>query len=174
MRIEKPGPITEDLYMIGSHMFPVYLLDGKSPVLFDGGLANLSKSYIKEIKEILGKRQPAYCCLTHSHFDHCGAIGPFKTAFPSMEVVASEKAKDILKRPHVVELIRNLSLSSEQVVIECGDHFDRACVFEPFEIDRTVRNGDVLEPDNGLSVETIDTPGHTADCFSFYIPEKKF
>jgi len=173
LRIEKPGLITDGLYMIGSYVYPVYLLDGKNPVIFDGGVAILSDVYIESIQAILGEREPAYCFLTHSHFDHCGAIAYFKAAFPSIKVVASTKAHDILKRPHVLKLIKELNRSVEQTLVESFDVLDRFCEFQPFEIDRYVHDDEVLELAGGLSIRAIGTPGHTIDCFSYYIPEQK-
>jgi glyoxylase-like metal-dependent hydrolase (beta-lactamase superfamily II) len=68
------GKISHDLYMLANNAIPVYLLDGDKPALFDAGLAFLGDIYVQAIKEILGSRTPAYCFLTHSHFDHCGSV----------------------------------------------------------------------------------------------------
>ncbi len=53
---------------------PVYLLDGEKPAIFDAGLAFLGKIYADGIRQVLGRPESRYCFLTHSHFDHCGAV----------------------------------------------------------------------------------------------------
>ena len=45
--------------------------------------------------------------------------------------------------------------------------------FEPFEIDRVLQDGDVVELADGLTVQVLATPGHTWDFLSYYVPEKK-
>jgi len=45
--------------------------------------------------------------------------------------------------------------------------------FEPFEADMELKDGQIIELGQGLTVETLSTPGHTRDLMSYYIPEKK-
>ena len=40
-------------------------------------------------------------------------------------------------------------------------------------VDLTVQENDVLNIADNISVKIIETPGHTRDCLSYYIPEKK-
>jgi len=74
MIITKIGKICDGFYVIGLPDIPVYLLDGPVPVIFDAGCTALAHLYEIGIKEILGNRKPAFLFLTHSHFDHVGAV----------------------------------------------------------------------------------------------------
>lgn len=176
MIINKTGQIIEDFYSIGHPAIPVFLLDGVRPLIFDAGFAFLGEIYAREIKKILGDRQPEYLFLTHAHFDHCGSVSILKKYFPLMKVITSKKAKDILERPNAIKLIKALNQASEEIA---GDiEIDLASSgefepFEPFKIDKTVKDDDILKISNGLDIRVIETPGHTSDCLSYYIQKKK-
>ena len=173
MIITKPGKIIKDLYMVGNAGVPVYLVDGDVPAIFDAGYAIFGRMYVKEIKKILGVRQPEFCFLSHSHFDHCGSVSILKDSFPSLKVICSEKAKNIFTRPNAIKTIRELGRSAEPVAENCGIDFSSDDLFEPFEVDQTVKDGDILNISDTLSIRAIETPGHTRDCISYYIPKKK-
>jgi glyoxylase-like metal-dependent hydrolase (beta-lactamase superfamily II) len=173
MMIPPRGPIINGLYMLGPAAMPVYLLDGKRPALFDAGLAFLGRLYVHAVQEILGTRPPQFCFLTHSHFDHCGSVSIFKTYFPFLKVASSARTKNIVGRPNAVALIRELTQATEQLAHSIGTdlvEFDR---FEPFEVDITLKDGDAIELSDQLTVQVLETPGHTWDCLSYYIPQEK-
>jgi len=176
MIINTTGQIIEDFYTIGHSAIPVFLMDGVCPIIFDAGFAFLGEIYAGEIKKILGNRQVEYLFLTHAHFDHCGSVSILKKHFPLMKVITSKKAKDILGRPNAIKLIKALNQSREEIATHIGTDFVSSGEFEPFEpfeIDKTVKEGDILKISNGLNVRIIETPGHTSDCLSYYIQEKK-
>lgn len=158
--------------MVGHPAVPVYLLDGPQPVIFDAGFTLLGELYTTEIEKILGSRAAAFCFLTHAHFDHCGAVAAFKRRYPRMKVVASHKAGEILKRPSAVERIRYLNLAAEVLVKQIGVNGIPGAHFEPFDIDRYVKEGDCVEIAAGCCVEVIASPGHTWDCMSYRISDK--
>jgi glyoxylase-like metal-dependent hydrolase (beta-lactamase superfamily II) len=91
---DRIGEIAHNVHMVGHRAVPVFLVDGDRPALFDAGLAFLGPVYAGQIKRILGGRQPSWCFLTHSHFDHCGAVAYLKKQFPEMRIVCSKKAAD--------------------------------------------------------------------------------
>ena len=173
MIINKTGQIIEDFYSIGHPAIPVFLIDGVSPLIFDAGFAFLGEIYAGEIKKILGDRQVEYLFLTHAHFDHCGSVSILKKHFPLMKVITPKKAKDILGRPNAIKLIKALNQASEEITGDIEIDFASSCEFEPFEIDKTVKDDDILKISNGLNIRIIETPGHTSDCLSYYIQEKK-
>jgi len=173
MIIEQAGPIIEGLYMVGPAAMPVYLLDGEKPAVFDAGLAFLGKIYADGIRQILGHRQLHYCFLTHSHFDHCGSVAMLKKSFPALQVAASEKAKNVLARPNALALIGKLTRASEPLAKSIGVELAAFERFEPFEVDLTLKNGQCIELSRDLTVQVFETPGHTQDCLSYFIPQKK-
>jgi glyoxylase-like metal-dependent hydrolase (beta-lactamase superfamily II) len=171
--IDQTGCIADSLHMLGNPAVPVYLLDGDHPAVFDAGFSFLGHHYANAISEVLGTRTPAYCLLTHSHFDHCGSVSVLKSHYPHMKIVASEQAKATLARPNAIELIRHLNRFSTEVFRRNGFIGDASLEFTPFEIDMTVKEGDVLQISPDRTLQVIETPGHTRDCLSYYIPEIK-
>jgi glyoxylase-like metal-dependent hydrolase (beta-lactamase superfamily II) len=99
-----------------------------------------------------------------------------KNVFPSLEVCASARAADILKRPNAQELIAKLSeeILAPVSAVPCMDPSRLlAHAFQPFEVDTVLTNGQIVELEEGLTVEVLATPGHTRDQLSYYIPEKR-
>jgi 2-aminobenzoylacetyl-CoA thioesterase len=171
--IQETGRVVDRLYMLGNPAVPIYLMDGEAPAIIDAGFSFLGHHYATAITEVLGNRTPAYCLLTHSHFDHCGSVSVLKSYFPEMKIVSSEQAKATLARPNAIELIRELNRASVEVVQRNGFVGDATLEFIPFEIDMTVKDGDVLTISADRTVLVIETPGHTRDCLSYFIPEIK-
>jgi glyoxylase-like metal-dependent hydrolase (beta-lactamase superfamily II) len=169
----RTGEVRDGLFVTGWSHNPIYLLKGKKPVLFDGGLALLGRVYRDAIASVLKGDSPCMAFITHVHFDHCGAFPFLKKAFPGLKAAASQKAKEILKRPNAVKLIRKLSESGIQVLSEFEEEKLSREPFDPFEIDLVLQDGDEVELEEGLTVRVLSTPGHTWDFLSYYVPEKK-
>lgn len=157
--------------MLGDPAIPVYLLDGECPAIIDAGFSFLGHRYAAAISEVLGSRTPAYCLLTHSHFDHCGSVSILKSHFPEMKIVSSEQAKKILARPNAIDLIRELNRAAAKTAKRNGYPGDVSIEFSAFEIDMTVKEGDQLNISQDLTIQVIETPGHTRDSLSYYVPE---
>jgi glyoxylase-like metal-dependent hydrolase (beta-lactamase superfamily II) len=167
------GKIVDGLYMLGTAAMPVYLVDGQNPAVFDAGMAYLGDIYVKAIRAALGSRLLRYCFLTHSHFDHCGSVSVFKNHFPALRVLASDKIRHVMSRPHALDLIDRLTQAAYQAAGPQGADSAKFDRFEPFEVDRVLKDGDVFEISDDLRIEVLETPGHTWDTLSYYIPEKK-
>ena len=173
MVISKTGKITDDFYALGHPAIPIYLLDGPAPAIFDAGFACLADLYIREIKDILGDRHPSFCFLTHAHFDHCGSIAALKTVFPGMQVVASHRCVDILNNPKAVETIDQLNQEAAEAVVDFGIDRSANGSFGPFAVDRCIDGDESIRLSKDLHMRAIETPGHTRDCYSYLIEEKK-
>lgn len=173
MIIKTTGDIGAGLYVLGTSRMPSYLLDGRSPILFEGGLSCLGPAYKEDIVKILGGRQPEILFLTHVHFDHCGSVAFLKKAFPGMKVAGSKRAAEIVTRPGALKLIAALSQVGREAVQRWYPDLASEEAFQPFTIDQILSDGDRLELGDDLHVEVLATPGHTWDSFSYYLPEKK-
>lgn len=173
MIVEQTGCVVDSLYMLGHPAIPVYLLDGDKPAIFDAGFSFLGNHYASAISEVLGSREPAYCLLTHSHFDHCGSVSQLKSHFPGMQVLCSGQAKANLARPNAIALIRELNRTAFTGAMKNGFPADPdgSVEYSPFEIDATLKEGDALKISPDRTLQVIETPGHTRDCLSYYIPE---
>jgi 2-aminobenzoylacetyl-CoA thioesterase len=175
MIIDHAGKISDGFYMLGLAWSPIFLLDGRHPLLFESGFACCARLYHDDMVDILKDRQPEMLLITHVHWDHCGTVGYFKTLFPSLSIAASKRASEIVKRPNAIALMEKLSDEVEPLV-EAVPGIDKSRLiphaFRPFSIDTILKDGQVLYGDDSTRCEVIATPGHTRDHLSYFLPEK--
>jgi len=168
------GHIRNDLYILGHIECPIYLLDGREPLIFDAGLSCLGQIYVEAIRSVLGDRQPSALLLSHVHWDHCGSVSYFKKAFPGMKVAASRSAADILRRPNALALIKtlneNFTASMKSIPgVDPSILIDEP--FSPFYVDKELVDHRSYDTPGNTKVEMLATPGHTQDHFSFWLPD---
>jgi len=173
MIIQETGKIGDGFYVIGSAALPVYLLDGPVPVLFDAGMTAGAFLYEAGIKEILGEREPEFLFLTHSHFDHVGSVSHFKKVWPDLKICGSVRCSEILLKPKAVQLMRDLNLEGAKNIKKMGFAPINEKGFESFELDILVQPDQTIKLASKLRVVALNTPGHTWDFMSYWIPEKK-
>lgn len=134
---------------IGTNCAVVWNKGTKEGFVVDpGAWADKLLEYIKE-KEIDVKA----ILLTHGHFDHIMAVNELKDAL-KCDVYAGVNEEEILKTP---------SLNSSELV---GN---------PYIVDtpeNLLKDGDNIEM-AGVSIKTLETPGHTAGGVCFYVEDEK-
>ena len=160
IHLSETGRIADGFYCLGHPMVPSFVLDGDNPVMFEAGVCAFGTYYMKEIERHLGERRPGYLFITHMHYDHCGAAGYMKSAIPGLRIGASEEAVTIIEKPSAVDLIARLNGAG-----------GNGCPFQPFTVDRILKDGEVVPVAPGRSVQVIKSPGHTRDMLSYFVPE---
>ena len=76
-----------------------------------------------------------------------------------MKVISSPKAREVLKRPNAVDLIRKLNHDAEQFLASIGLAFNASLAFKPFSIDNTLGNGGMIKLASHLTVCAYEIPG---------------
>ncbi len=173
MRIDLSGRVAENFYVAGPPGVPVYVVDAPRPALFDAGMTAFSKGYVEDIRAILGRRPPAYLFLTHAHFDHVGAVGLFKKAWPDLKIVASAQCRDILTRPNAVSLITALNEGCIKMAEKEKFSPIHRQPFEAVDIDIVAAPDQFFEIGENVKVQALHTPGHTRDFISYWIADRK-
>jgi glyoxylase-like metal-dependent hydrolase (beta-lactamase superfamily II) len=173
--VKDAGEVTSNFYVIGTSWSPVFLLDGPRPAFFEGGVAFASRLYLHSVRPILNGRAPEWLFLTHVHWDHCGAVGSLREAYPSCRIGASGRAAEIVRRPKAVRLMTELNHEAKRSVAEVPQvdpDAIRDLRFQPFEVDEVLEDGRIIPLGPDLSVRVMATPGHTKDHLSYFVPEK--
>jgi len=173
MIFAQTGKLTDYFHVLGSKHFPTHMLLGPTPVLFEAGLSCLGPVYVKEVEKILKDGQPQILFLTHAHFDHCGAAGFLQQSWPQLTIAASRLAAEIMGRPNALKTISDLNAAAVDWIEKAAPGLAVKVPFQPFSVDTILADGDRIELPGELSVQVLETPGHTRDSLSFYIPEKK-
>jgi 2-aminobenzoylacetyl-CoA thioesterase len=135
--------------------------------IFDCGMMHCADKTIQNTKNALQGRQLDYLFITHTHYDHIGATPFFRKEWPSLRLVTSQAGAAVLLKDTPRRVIRELSTVAAK---DFNGEFDASYSDDDFHADVIVKEGDII-PLGGISVQTLETPGHTRDTLSFFIPE---
>lgn len=141
--------------------------DGKTALL-DCGMAYSAQNLIKNIKHTLKNKELDYLFISHSHYDHIGAIPDLRKEWPALQIFGAEHAALILNREHALKQIRSLSQMAAGFyhADELEDYDDQL-----MRVDHIVFDGDSYDL-GGVTVQVIETPGHTQCSLSFLINQQ--
>ena len=135
--------------------------------LFDCGMMFCAAKTIENVKRALKGRPLDYIFATHTHYDHIGALPFFRAAWPGLRLVTSQAGAAVLLKDTPRRIYRELSAMAAR---DQGVALDLSYDDDAFHADMTVQEGDQI-PLGGLTVRVLETPGHTRDCLSFFVPE---
>jgi 2-aminobenzoylacetyl-CoA thioesterase len=174
MRLTAEGYVNDNIDICGHHIYPGYLVKGSSgSMLIEAGLNILGPMYYKHMKSSMGDNlRLDYLLLTHGHYDHLGSISYLKQRFPDVRLMGSAGVSTLLQKEAV---LKTMNFLSEQTwsyfkdIMDDPGREDIQIVSVPFE--KGLKEGDVIDLGH-LSCVVYETPGHTRDHLSFFIPEE--
>ena len=143
------------------------LIGGKYTALFDCGMMFCAEKTIENVKNALNGRPLDYIIMTHTHYDHIGALPFLRNEWKELRAVTCETGAAVLLKSTPRRVIRELSIAASlaQKIDFKAEYND-----DLFHADITVKDNEVISLGD-LSVQVIETPGHTRDSLSFFIPE---
>lgn len=156
----------------GGHGGDVLLILGpEKTALYDAGMCCFADKTIQNIKnELSGTgRTLDFIFLSHSHYDHMGALPYLLQEWPDALVCASEKTKKVFESEGARRLIQKMG---ENAAEKYGV-YDMKVIVNNVRVDRILRDGDRVSlgtGENGMhaAVQALETCGHT-DCSMSYM-----
>ncbi|MDY0043451.1 MAG: MBL fold metallo-hydrolase [Syntrophales bacterium] len=172
--MRQAGKVVDGLWYLGREESGIYLMEGSSSsALISGGMSWIVPHVVSQVKEFqIDLKRIKKLLILHAHFDHLGVVPFFKRLLPDIKIFASKEALKILNNEAKLDTINRFSRDT-------AAEFGQSSVFGDFDLDwnseieiNVVAEGDVLELGN-LSLEIIETPGHSFCSISAYSPELK-
>ena len=123
----------------------VYLIAGsQKTALYDCGMAYCGPQTVENIKEKLqqlGREHIDLIFLSHSHYDHMGALPFILKAFPDAQVLASAKCASVLSKPGATRLIKHLGETARDLYTP-GSRLE--IPIDGLRVDTVIGDGDVI------------------------------
>jgi len=144
----------------------ILVLGSEKTALVDCGMAYCEEGLLQNIKKALGNRPLDFILLSHTHYDHIGALPYVRKQYPEAVVYGAEHGRDILNRRGALAVIQKLGKTARA---DYDPGSDLEIITEGLSIDVTVKEGDRISlGDSWFTV--LETKGHT-DCSLTYILE---
>ena len=146
---------SESLLIIGS----------EKTALMDCSMAYCGEALVRKIKDRLGGRPLDYIFVSHTHYDHIGAIPYLKKEWPNVICVGAQHGKDVLDRPGALKVIKKLGDNA-------AEKYSHGTVeevsVEGLSIDKVVHDGDFIDLGDEKIV-VLETPGHKKCSLTFVL-----
>lgn len=145
-----------------------FLIFGKEvTVLHDCGMAYCYKGLIENIENALaehGRDHLDYILLSHSHYDHVGALPYVLERFPNATVIGAYKVENVFQSEGARKTMRRLGEAARNQYSES----DEPVRTDGLRVDYIAKDGDLIELGGDEYIKAIETTGHT-DCSMSYL-----
>jgi len=174
MWLKEPCTLNSTITFVGTHDLCSYVVRGEDVLIVGGGMSHGTPALEHQLDGMaLDPSRVKYAVVTHSHFDHCGAIPFLRKRFPRLQVLGTTACAEALAKPKVAAYnakMNDVAAEQAQVLDRCLHLCDCPSALA---IDRTVSEGETLDLGRGVAVEFHEVPGHSKCCVATYVPSCK-
>ena len=170
---DPPVQITENLLMLGSNEYPLYLFQGeREAVVFEGGTGAMGPLLREQMHQLeIDTGLVKQVVIPHAHPDHVMAVPLFREMFPGVSVAASETAAKTLSVEKAISYFCQIDEALTGSLLKAGiigpQHRPKPLAEKQIPVDRLIGEGDTITVD-GLSWNVLQTPGHSECALSFH------
>jgi glyoxylase-like metal-dependent hydrolase (beta-lactamase superfamily II) len=163
-RFDFPGNVKN--VTVGHGGTAILITGSEKTAVVDCGMAYSAIRFIKNLKKELAGRDLDYVLISHTHYDHVGALPFVKQAWPGVVTIGAEHAKKVLDNPKAIKTINQLGENAGMLYEGAVNFIAPEC---GFTVDRTVADGDRIVLGKEEMV-VLESKGHT-DCSLAYVLE---
>lgn len=166
------GDINDQIAIIGHPVYPGYVLKTENiNVMIEAGLSFMGPAYLQSLNSVLGDHNNLGCLLvTHSHYDHMGALPYLARQIPNLETAGPGLFNYLMQKESVLNTMNRLSDQLKDYFKDIFDGNGQDVNITAITLKTVLKEGDCFHWGD-LSLEVFETPGHTKDHLSFFIPE---
>ncbi|MBU4074729.1 MAG: MBL fold metallo-hydrolase, partial [Proteobacteria bacterium] len=170
MRSRNAGKICDRLWYLGREESGIYLLEGdRCSLIISGGLSYLAPVVLSQLNAFgIDEKKIGKLLILHAHFDHVGLVPLFKRRNPEIDVYASARAWEILNMPKGIETINAFSRLVADRMGLTGCLTGQDLEWRNDITGRVVSEGAEIDL-GGISVQILETPGHSSCSISAYV-----
>lgn len=149
----------------------ILIIGSDKVAMYDTGMACHYEKLLSNIHEVLdpmGKTLD-YIIMSHTHYDHIGAIPYLIEEFPNVVICGSPKAKEVFKSENAKKTIKRLGENARDMY-----KINVEIKTEPFRVDKCFSDEEELSLGD-VTIKYYEAKGHT-DCSCCYmiLPQKIF
>ena len=147
----------------------ILIIGSEKTAVIDCGMAYCGDGVVRNIKDKLaeeGRSTLDFAFLTHSHYDHMGALPYLRKAFPEIIVYGSAHCQAILQRPNAKVLMKELGTAARDLY---RPESTEEIPVDDLAVDVALKDGDIVSLGNE-TIQAIEAKGHT-DCSMAYALE---
>jgi len=176
---DPPVEIVDNFLVLGANAYQIYLFKGRDGgTLFEGGTGPMGPVLRGQVDGLgIANDFVKQLVVTHAHPDHVMAVPMLREMFSDVAVLASEPAAKTLSVEKAVSFFCKMDDQLTCALIDAGivtEEQRRPPMTESqIAVDRVLKDGDLIEVDDGVSFEVLQTPGHSDCSLSFHEPSRK-
>lgn len=143
----------------------VLILGSEKTALHDLGMACFNEEMLANLENALNGRTLDYVLMSHTHYDHMGALPYVIKRWPDVKVCGGQKAKQVFSRQGALDMIVSMGKTAAEFYGKNPDEITA----EGVRVDIVLENGDIIDLGNE-KITAYETKGHT-DCSMSYFLE---